>query len=129
MEAVKRVVIRAKYLEVRDNKPIVVLKSQKNNVYKYIDDSHVIELLREVAKKTYSLKYSKVLSKFTSHSIRVGAYVKNYERGCDSTFIQTRLRWRSLAFTYYLRNTEKLATIQSKIIDNPSNNNLIRNII
>ena len=80
------------------------------------------KLLREEAKEIYNIKCSKVLSKLAPHSIRVGAYVKLHEEGGDTTFIQTRLRWNSLAFMLYLRNTEKLAIMQSKLIDNASNN-------
>ena len=52
----------------------------------------------------------------------MGACVKIHKEGGDATFIQKRLRWRSLAVMLYLRNTAKLATMQSKLIDNASNN-------
>ena len=123
VEAAKRVVIRAKDLEVSNDKPIAILTESKNDkTFKYINDGHVTKLLREAVKDIYNIKCTKVLSKFTPHSIRVGACVKIHEEGGDATFIQTRLRWRSLAFMLYLRNTAKLATMQSKLIDNASNN-------
>ena len=69
------------------------------------------KLLRETAKEIYNMKCSTALSKFIPHSIRVGACVKIHEEGGDATFIQTRIRCRSLAFMFCLRNTAKLATI------------------
>ena len=123
VEAAKRVVIRAKDLKVSNDKPIAIFTESKNDkTFKYINDGHVTKLLREAAKEIYNIKCTKALSKFTPHSIRVGACVKIHEEGGDATFIQTRLRWRSLAFMLYLRNTAKLATMQSKLIDNANNN-------
>ena len=77
MKAAKSVVIKAKDLEVSNDKPIAIfIESKTDKTFKYINDGHVTKLLREAAKEIYNIKYSKVLSKFTPHSIRVGAYVK-----------------------------------------------------
>ena len=123
VEAAKRVVIRSKDLEVSNDKPIAIFTESKNDkTFNYINDGHVTKLLSEAAKEIYNIRYTKALSKFTPHSIRVGACVKIHEEGGDATFIQPRLRWRSLAFMLYLRNIEKLATMQNKLIDNASNN-------
>ena len=116
-------VIRAKDLEVSNDKPIAIFIESKNDkTFKYINAGHVTKLLREAAEEIYNMKCSKTLSKFTPHSIRVGTCVKMNEEGGDATLIQTRLRWRSLAFMLYLHNTAKLATMQRKLIDNASNN-------
>ena len=81
MEATKRVVIRAKYLEVSNNKSITVFTElKKDKIFKYINGGHVTKLLREVAKEINNIKCSKAFSKFTPYSIRVGAYVKFMKR-------------------------------------------------
>ena len=66
MEAAKRVVIRAKDLEVSNDKPIAIFTESKNDkTFKYINDGYVTKLLREAAKEIYNIKYTKALSKFT----------------------------------------------------------------
>ena len=49
------------------------------------------------------------LARQSVNSIRAGAYASLSEVGKDSPFAQIRLRWRSLAFRDYLRNTITLA--------------------
>ena len=65
--------------------------------------------LQQCARKVYNIKCKKVLAKWSAHSIRVGACISLSEAGKDAPFIQIRLRWRSLAFKDYLRNTVTLA--------------------
>ena len=112
MEAAKRVVIRAKDLDVSNSKTIAVFTESKNDkTFEYINAGHVTRLLREAAKEIYNIKCSKALSKFTPHSIRVGACVKICEDVGGVAFIQIRIRWFSLAFMLYLHNTAKLVTL------------------
>ena len=117
--------IRVIDLEVWDIKPIAIFtESKRDKTYKCIDDGHVTKLLREVAKEIYNIKCSKALFKFTPHWSRVEECVKIHEKDGNSIFIWTHPRWNSLVFKLYLREVTKLATIQSKLIDNASNNNL-----
>ena len=54
------------------------------------------------------LYYSRGLSKFTSHSFRVGAYVLLREVGRTATFIKDQLHWKSESFMEYLRDAARL---------------------
>ena len=65
--------------------------------------------LQDSARRTYNITDKKKLSLWTPYSIRVGACVLLSTIDKDGPFIQLRLRWRSLAFMDYLRNTRTLA--------------------
>ena len=75
----------------------------------YIDDKHVEQLLRTLASQVYNITNNQDLSRFTCHSIRVGACVLLHEANSNSDFIKFRLRWNSDSYLMYLRNTPKLA--------------------
>ena len=77
---------------------------------RYITNKHISKHLQQVASTVYNVTNRETLKLWTPHSIRVGACVLLQEAGKDSPFIQMRLRWRSLAFMAYLRNTITLAT-------------------
>ena len=80
-------VIRAKDLEVSNDKPIAIFIESKNDkTFKYINAGHVTKLLREAAKEIYNIKCTKTLSKFTPHSIRVGSFEKVHKEGGDYSF-------------------------------------------
>ena len=81
-----------------------------------ITNSMVTKHLQLCAKKAYGIKCRRALTKWSAHSIRAGAFVSLSEAGKDSPFIQIRLRWRSLAFRDYLRNTITLAQQHNKAI-------------
>ena len=61
-------------------------------------------MLQEAAAFVYDIKDKKELSKFTAHSIRVGACVNLHSQGQSGENIKFRLRWRSDAFMMYLKN-------------------------
>jgi hypothetical protein len=75
-------------------------------------------LLQEAAAFVYDIKDKKQLSKFTAHSIRVGACVNLYSQGESGENIKFRLRWRSDAFMMYLRNIIALAERHRDLLRN-----------
>ena len=76
---------------------------------RHIANSMIAKHLQLRAKKIYNIRCKKALAKWSAHSIRAGACVSLSEDGKDAPFVQTRLRWRSLAFRDYLRNTVALS--------------------
>ena len=72
-------------------------------------ECHVESYLRQLAHQVYNITDNQELSRFTCHSIRVGACVLLHEANCKSDFIKFRLRWNSDSYLMYLRNTPKLA--------------------
>lgn len=65
--------------------------------------------LRQAAKVALNITDKDVLSKWTSHSLRVTAANKLHRMNFSEAFIKKRLRWRSDAFLVYLRNTIHIA--------------------
>ena len=57
----------------------------------------------------YDITKKEELTKFTSHSVRVGACVLLHSQDISIEDIKFRLRWRSDAFRMYLRNIIQLA--------------------
>ena len=97
----------AAYLDRRTNRPQLITSVEIN--------AH----LRSLAEVVYDLDPTNdedrlALSKWTSHSYRIGACVILHSLGYDATTIQFLLRWRSLAFTAYLRSTITLAERQAQ---------------
>jgi hypothetical protein len=83
--------------------------------------SHDIEqFMRRLACEVYHLhpvQHVKELSKWSSHSLRVGACVALHSMGFSPLDIQWLLRWRSTAFMAYLRNAAILAVKQYQALD------------
>ena len=73
-------------------------------------------MLQEAASIVYNIKDKKELSKFTAHSIRVGACVILHSQNVSTEDIKFRLGWRSDAFRIYLRNIVALAEQHMKIL-------------
>jgi hypothetical protein len=76
--------------------------------------------MRRLACEVYHLhpvQHVKELSKWSSHSLRVGACVALHSMGFSPLDIQWLLRWRSTAFMAYLRNAAILAVKQYQALD------------
>ena len=108
VRAAARIRQRAQRLNSSDFETLAKFKDASGNV-SHITNSMIARHLQLCAKRAHDIKCKKALAKWTAHSIRVGACVSLSEAGKDAPFIQTRLRWRSLAFRDYLRNTVTLA--------------------
>ena len=83
--------------------------NKKTMLLKYIDDIYIGTLLRDAVKSVHHITSKKELARFTAHSIRMGVCVIIHTNGSSTSMIQVRLRWKSDAFKFYLRNVESLA--------------------
>ena len=108
VRAAMRIRQRAMDLKVPPSLPLAVFQNGIGHS-QYIDDKYVETLLRQLATQVYNITDTQELSRFTCHSIRVGACVLLHEANAKSDFIKFRLRWNSDSYLMYLRNTPKLA--------------------
>ena len=107
---------RAIRLGVPPGLPIAVFQND-HGCSQYIDDFHVTHMLQSLARAVFNISKTDDLSRFTCHSIRVGACVLLHETGQSPDFIKARLRWRSDAYQMYLRNTPKLAFLHNQAVN------------
>ena len=109
--AAQRILDRAKCLHIPSSHPIAVFATDDSfSCFHY----NLVEVsLRESASVVYNIKSIKTLQLFSSHSLRVGACVLLHSLQHDALFIQFRLRWRSLSFMSYLRNTPRIAALHN----------------
>ena len=68
--------------------------------------------------KVYNITATDELTRFTTHSLRVGACVLLHETNYTPDFIKARLRLRSDAYLMYLHNTPKLALLHTHAVNN-----------
>jgi len=113
--AARRILQRAQRLQVPHDHPIAVFFDDKE--VSCIHHTLVESTLRATAQQVYKIKSTKTLSLFSSHSIRVGACVLLHSLQQDPLFIQFRLRWRSLSFMNYLRNTPRIAALHNFVFN------------
>ena len=111
--AALRIRQRALRLAVAADHPIGVYKPTKLSPraapgvgYHYITRDQVEKYLRSIGALTFSLrKTDPMVSRWSSHSIRVTACNLLHRQGLPDSYIQQRLRWKSLAWRDYIRNT------------------------
>ena len=111
VRALLRIRERARKLRLAANVPLSVFVNDQG-VVTFIRARHIEEHLRGVAKEVYHIEDLKELKRWSPHSIRVGAAVRLHIAGKDGPYIQLRLRWRSMTFMVYLRNTVEIADQQ-----------------
>ena len=99
---------RAQLLGVPAQFPLAVYRQGSNNMA-LIHSDHIRSTLQSLARHCYDITDKDDLSRYTSHSIRVGACVALHIANKSTDFIQAALRWRSDAFKMYLRNVVELA--------------------
>ena len=73
----------------------------------------ISQCMQYLAGAVYHVTDPKELSRFSAHSLRVGACVILHAQGLTESQIQFILRWRSLAFMAYLRNLTALSDRQN----------------
>ena len=74
--------------------------------YHYITRDQVEKYLRSIGALTFSLpKTDPMMSRWSSHLIRVTAYNLLHRQGLPDSYIQQRLSWKSLTWRDYIRNT------------------------
>ena len=116
VQAALRIRDRAIRLGVPPALPIAIFKNDQG-FSQYLDDFHVTHMLQFLARTIYNISKIEDLSRFTCHSIRVGACVLLHETGQSPDFIKARLRWSSDAYQMYLRNTPKLAMTHTQAVN------------
>ena len=102
----------------RTDVPLSVYRDDSGTV-RSITASDINQVMREVAAEVYHLdpvKHKTELTRWSSHSLRVGACVLLHSMGFTETQLQFLLRWKSGAFMCYLRNLPILARKQNQAI-------------
>ena len=111
--AALRIRQRALRLAVAADHPIGVYKPKKLSTrvapgvgYHYITRDQVEKYLRSIGAIVFSLpKTDPMVLRWSSHSIRVTACNLLHRQGLPDSYIQQRLRWKSIAWRDYIRNT------------------------
>ena len=84
----------------------------------YIYDINVKIILQEAAEHVYGIECRMQLARFSSNSIRVGAFILFHVENISAEDIKFCLRWRSDSFRMYLRNIIQLAERHKDAIRN-----------
>ena len=101
--------------------PLAVYK-HNNGQIRLITSDDITAVMQRLAKEYYNITKDSELSKFTCHSIRVGAAVILHSMGFNPAQIKFLLRWNSDAYLTYLRNIMALSTQHADAINfNESN--------
>lgn len=103
-----------------DVTPLSVYWSEKSSSVRLITADDIERFMRHLASRVYHLhpdRDSADLSRWSAHSLRVGACVILHAMGFSPLDIQWILRWRSQAFMAYLRNVAILAHRQVQALD------------
>ena len=100
--------------------PISIYWDATARVAKLVTGDDIETFMRYIAAKVYHLDpktSSDALSRWSSHSLRVGACVLLHAMDFQPLDIQWLLRWRSMAFMIYLRNVAVLSQRQFRAFD------------
>lgn len=98
----------------RTDLPLSIYRDSKGTI-RPITPRVITATMRTLAATTYGLdpkSDSKRLSRWSPHSLRIGACCILFAAGVSDTRIQFILRWRSLAFRSYLRNLDAVGLAQ-----------------
>jgi hypothetical protein len=93
-------------LKLPEDHPLAVFMDTGLSTSKveFITAQHINDTLHTAATEVYDISDPKDLSRFSSHSIRVGACVALYAAGVSEQNIKFALHWKSNSFYTYLRN-------------------------
>ena len=108
-----RIVQRALLLSVPLNHPVAVYLTPTHDVRR-ITAAQVTTQLRVCARGAHNITSKQALSRFTTHSIRVGACLLLFMASHTAEFIKKRLRWRSNTFIDYYRDHPCLALMHAQ---------------
>lgn len=105
---------RAQLLHTPAKEPLTQFHDEPNRIL--IHSSIIDACLWSLANICYNITEKAELDKFTSHSIRVRAYISLNIAGKSTNFIKAALRWESNAFQMYLWNVIALTEQHSAAI-------------
>lgn len=101
--------------------PLSVYRGDDGIIYNITNDD-IEAMMRQAAANVYGLDPRKLqdaldLSKWTSHSLRIGACVILYALGFTGEQIKKLLRWKSNIFMDYLRNLAETSRLQNRAMN------------
>jgi hypothetical protein len=132
VRAAWRITTRAKRLNIPSNQPLGKYLDHNQGRIVFINDTECEKYMRQVAMAVTGITDTATINKmFGMHSIRVTACNEIARLGVADSFIQRRLRWRSLAFLTYLRNTVYAAqrhNLSTRVKISPHDTELLNNI-
>jgi len=99
---------RAIRLNIPAHEPIAKYQDPKGKIY-FLTDYQATALLRRAARNVLNITDASILSKWSSHLLRVTAANELHRMNFSESFIKKRLRWKSDAYMVYLRNTIHIA--------------------
>ena len=82
----------------------------------YVHNKDIDDTLHNTAKAVYNITKTDKLSRWSAHSIRVGAAITMHIAGADAETIKICLRWQSNTFLLYLHDVPTLANKHNQII-------------
>ena len=132
VRAAWRITARAKRLGIPPNQPLAQYVDHKRKKRVFINDTECEALMRRIATDVTGINDPAIINKmFGMHSLQVTACNELARLGVADSFIQRRLRWRSLAFLTYLRNTVYAAqrhNLSTRVKISPHDTELRNNI-
>ena len=102
-----RIYEHADRFSVKDDAPMAVYLHKGCKTF--MTQLEVEAEMQSCAKKLYNLTLKEDITRYSAHSVRVGACVALHSTGASIMTIKFRLRWRSEKFVNYLRQIKKLA--------------------
>jgi hypothetical protein len=106
VRATWRICRRAQRFGLPAHEPIGKYRDYRTNTVVFLNTQEIETYFRKVAAATTGIKDVNLLRRmFGLHSLRVTACNELDRLGVNDTFIQRRLRWKSMTFAMYLRNT------------------------
>ena len=106
VRAAWRICHRAHRFGLPPHEPIGKYRDYRTNQVVFLNTHEIEAHFRSVAATTTGIKDANLLRRmFGLHSLRVTACNELDRLGVTDTFIQRRLRWKSMTFAMYLRNT------------------------
>jgi hypothetical protein len=106
VQAAWRISQRARRLHIPPHEPVGKYLEASSNSIVFLNTVEIEQFMRSIAAHTTGIKDTALLQRmFGLHSIRITACNELDRLGVNDSFIQRRLRWKSLTFLTYLRNT------------------------
>lgn len=96
------------------NEPLARYFDEKKGAVFFITDGDVNSMLQRAAREKLGITDEEVLSRWTTHSLRVTAANELHRLGFSDVYIKLRLRWKSDSFMKYLRHTIHIARQHTK---------------
>jgi hypothetical protein len=120
LRAILRILRRAHQLDLPPLHPVCVYlapNGSKSTSFRLLNDLEIRDILRELAKTVHEVNDPIELSKYTTHSVRVGACVILFLANVPKDIIKFCLRWLGESWREYLRHLPVMAAQQINAIN------------